>query len=75
MIKNAENAIRALTSLGIALLGLGVVIGILVSGNMTPQATFVGDVVGGIIRLVTILGEAGLVGLISLGVILYILRD
>ena len=75
MIKNAENAIRALTSLGIALLGLGIVIGILVTGSMPPDKVFVGDVAAGIIRLVGNLGSEGLVGLISLGVILYILRD
>ena len=72
MIKNAENAIRALTSLGIALLGLGIVVGILVH---PANAVFVGDVVGGITDLVRALGSSGLAGLISLGVILYILRD
>ena len=34
MIKNAENAIKGLTSLGLALLALGIVVGLLSGGSI-----------------------------------------
>ena len=48
MIRNAQNAIKALTSLGLSLLALGIVIGLL---------------------------SGGVVGLIAVGVILWLFRD
>ena len=71
MIKNAENAIRGLTSLGLSLLALGIVVGLL-SGGSIP---FVGNIAGNIISLVGQLGNAGIVGLVAVGVILWLFRD
>ena len=71
MIRNAQNAIKALTGLGMALLALGIVVGLLAGGG-TP---FVGNIAGNIVSLVNQLGNAGVVGLIAVGVILWLFRD
>ena len=71
MIRNAQNAIKALTGLGMALLALGIVVGLLSGGSMP----FVGNIAGNIVSLVNQLGNAGVVGLISVGVILWLFRE
>ena len=71
MIRNAQNAIKALTGLGLSLLALGIVVGLLSGGSMP----FVGNIAGNIISLVNQLGNAGVVGLIAVGVILWLFRD
>ena len=71
MIKNLISQVESLTALVIALLALAVVASLLVgSGNMA----FFGGVVSNITSLVRQLGNSGLAGLISLGVILYLFR-
>jgi hypothetical protein len=71
MFETAKNVIKSVTDLGIALLALAIIATLLVGqGNMA----FLGDVVGNIMGLVKALGSAGLVGLISLGVVLWLLR-
>ena len=71
MIKNALSAVKSITELGIGLLALAIVASLLVGpANMS----FLGDVTGNIIDLVAQLGSAGLAGLISLGIVLYILK-
>ena len=71
MIRNAQNAIKALTGLGLSLLALGIVVGLL-SGGSIP---FVGNIANNIVSLVNQLGNAGVVGLIAVGVILWLFRD
>lgn len=71
MLKNAKDAIGAITELGVALLALAIVATLLVgSSNMA----FLGDVVGNIIALVQQLGSAGLSGLIALGIVLWLFQ-
>ena len=71
MFDSATRAIKSITEIGIALLALAIIATLLVGeANMA----FLGDVVGNIIALVKELGGAGLVGLISLGVILWLFR-
>ena len=71
MIKNLIGQVESLTALVISLLALAVVASLLVgSGNMA----FFGGVVNNITGLVSQLGNSGLAGLISLGVILYLFR-
>ena len=71
MIKNLINQVESLTALVIALLALAVVASLLVgAGNMA----FFGGVVSNITGLVSQLGNSGLAGLVSLGVILYLFR-
>ena len=71
MIRNAQNAIRALTGLGLSLLALGIVVGLL-SGGSIP---FVGNIAGNIVSLVNQLGNAGVVGLVAVGIILWLFRE
>ena len=71
MLTQVRTWIGALTDIGLSLIGLGIVLGILV-GSKLP---FVGDVVGNLTALINNLGAAGLVGLIALGVIIWLLRS
>ena len=71
MFDNAIRAIKSITEIWIALLALAIVATLLVGG---ANMAFLGDVVGNIIALIKELGGAGLVGLISLGVILWLFR-
>ena len=65
-------SVAGLTNLAVALLTLSIVVSILVGpGNML----FLGDVVENIINLISLLGGAGLAGLIALGVVLHLLQD
>ncbi len=70
MFEKARNVVSSMTEIGIGLLALAIVASLLVgSANMA----FLGDVVGNITGLVSTLGSAGLAGLISLGVVLWLL--
>lgn len=71
MLNQVRTWIGSLTDIGLSLIGLGIVLGILI-GNKLP---FVGDVVGNLTALITTLGGAGLVGLIALGIIIWLLRS
>jgi len=62
--------IGALTDVGLMLLGLAIVVTLLVGSANLP---FFGTVVGNIVALVAELGKNGLVGLIVLGVIVWLL--
>ncbi len=71
MIKNLISQLESLTALVISLLALAIVASLLVgAGNMA----FFGGVVSNITGLVSQLGNSGLAGLVSLGVILYLFR-
>jgi ABC-type enterochelin transport system permease subunit len=60
--------IGGLTEIGLMLLALAIVAALLVGGSLP----FFGSVVGNVIGLVKELGNNGLVGLIALGVILWL---
>lgn len=60
--------IGALTEIALMLLALGIALALLAG----PQVPFLGNVVGNIISLVNDLGKNGIVGLIALGVILWL---
>ena len=60
--------IGSLTEIGLMLLALAIVAALLVGANLP----FFGNVTGNIMALVKSLGDAGLVGLIALGVILWL---
>ena len=71
MIDRARDTVSSLTRLGVGLLALAIVVSLLVgSGNMA----FFGDVVGNITGLVASLGNAGLPGLIALGVVIWLVK-
>jgi hypothetical protein len=71
MLENAKKAVGSLTELGIALLALAIIASLLVGPS---NMAFLGDVVSNITALVAALGNAGLVGLISLGVVLWLFQ-
>ena len=69
MIDKIKASVAALTDVGLALLAFAIVASLLVGGN---NMAFLGDVAGNITALVQQLGNAGLAGLISLGVVLWL---
>ncbi len=70
MFDNARSVVRSLTEIGMSLLALAIIASLLVGpANMA----FLGDVVSNITNLVSTLGKAGLAGLISLGVVLWLI--
>ena len=69
MIDKIKASVAALADVGLALLAFAIVASLLVGGN---NMAFLGDVVGNITSLVQQLGNAGLAGLISLGVVLWL---
>jgi hypothetical protein len=71
MYDSMKKTISSLTEIGMGLLALAIVASLLVGpGNMS----FLGDVVGNITALVRELGSAGLAGLISLGIVLWLFQ-
>jgi len=68
IINNIKSWIGGLTELAIMLLALAIVASLLVGGNMP----FFGGVVENITALVKDLGSNGLVGLIVLGIIIWL---
>jgi hypothetical protein len=71
-IQTLKSWIGALTDLGLMLLALGIVAALLVGG---PNIPFFGNVAGNIMTFVKDLGSNGLVGLIALGVILWLFSN
>jgi len=67
-VKGLKNLIAALTEIGLMLLALAIVCALLVGSNVP----FFGSVVGNITAMVNELGKNGLVGLIALGLILWL---
>ena len=72
---NALNAakrwIGALTEVGLMLIALAIVVGLLSPGNIPFIGT---DVVNNISSLVASLGDAGIVGLVALAIIIWLLN-
>ena len=69
MFENAKKTIGSITDIGMSLLTLAIVASLLVGKD---NMSFLGDVVGNITGLVSTLGGAGLAGIISLGVVLWL---
>lgn len=68
MLSRIKMWIGALTDIGLMLLALAIVAALLVGGTLP----FFGGVVGNIVDMVKNLGNNGLVGLITLGVIMWL---
>jgi len=71
LLQSAKSWIGALTEIGLMLIALGIVVALLVGSN----TVFVANPVPNIIALVKQLGDAGIVGLISLGLILWLFSN
>ena len=67
-----RKTIGSITDIGMALLALAIVASLLVGPT---NMSFLGDVVGNVTALVKSLGSAGLAGLISLGVVLWLIQN
>jgi len=67
-VKNIKAWIGAITDMGLMLLALAIVASLLVGANLP----FFGAVVTNIVALIKDLGANGLVGLIALGVIIWL---
>ena len=67
-MKNIKAWIGAITDVGLMLLALAIVASLLVGSNLP----FFGAVVGNIVALIKDLGANGLVGLLALGLILWL---
>jgi ABC-type enterochelin transport system permease subunit len=70
MFDKVRGVLASIVGIVLVLIPLAVAAQILVGGNLP----FVGSVVDNLILLVDQLGDAGLVGLIVLGIILYLFR-
>ena len=69
LINTIRGAVSGLTDLALALLALAIVIQLLVGPG---QMSFFGNVVGNVQTLVGNLGNGGLVGLVAVGIILWL---
>jgi ABC-type enterochelin transport system permease subunit len=67
-LQSVKNWVGALTEIGLMLLALAIVAALLVGSNLP----FFGTVVSNIMTIVKDLGSNGLVGLIALGIILWL---
>ncbi len=76
MFDQAKRWIVSLIDLGLALIALGIVVSVLVTGTTGSTTGFfgIGTVTKGISDLLTTLSGLGLVGLITLGIILWLFR-
>jgi hypothetical protein len=71
-IQTLKSWVGALTELGLMLLALGIVAALLVGGTNIP---FFGNVGGNIVAFVKELGANGLIGLIALGLIIWLFSN
>ncbi len=72
LLQTFKGWIGALTDILLMLLAFGIAAALLVGGGNVP---FVGNVAGNIVAFVKDLGSNGLVGLIALGVILWLFSN
>jgi hypothetical protein len=70
-LQSVKSAIGSLTDVVLMLLALGIALALLAG----PQVPFLGNVVTNIIGMVNELGKNGIVGLIALGVILWLFSN
>jgi ABC-type enterochelin transport system permease subunit len=67
-LQTVKSWVGSLTEVALMLLALGIALALLAG----PQVPFLGNVVGNIVAMVNELGKNGIVGLIALGVILWL---
>ncbi len=66
-----KSTIRSLTEIGLSLMAFGVVAALLFG----DKVSFVSNVTGNITNLITTLGSAGLAGLLTLGIIVWLVQN
>ena len=72
VVSTIKSWIGGLSSIALSLVGLAIILQVLFAGNVVFVPV---DVIGNIQNLVASLGSAGLVGLITVGVIYWILKN
>jgi hypothetical protein len=70
MMENAKRLVSDLTSIGVALIALGVVLGVVIGTDVA----FIPNVLENLMGAVAMLGDAGLVGIIVLLIVMELLR-
>ena len=70
MMVNAKRIVSDLTGIGVALIALGVVLGVVIGTDVA----FVPNVLENLLGAVAMLGESGLVGIIVLLIVMELLR-
>ena len=70
MMENAKRIVSDLTGIGVALIALGVVLGVVIGTDVA----FVPNVLENLLGAVAMLGESGLVGIIALLIVMELLR-
>ncbi|MDC3125040.1 hypothetical protein OA500_00710 [Gammaproteobacteria bacterium] len=70
MMENAKRIVSDLTGIGVALIALGVVLGVVIGTDVA----FVPNVLENLLGAVAMLGESGLVGIIVLLIVMELLR-
>ena len=70
MMENAKRIVSDLTGIGVALIALGVVLGVVIGTDVA----FLPNVLENLLGAVAMLGESGLVGIIVLLIVMELLR-
>ena len=70
MMENAKRLVSDLTGIGVALIALGVVLGVVIGTDVA----FVPNVLENLLGAVAMLGDTGLVGIIVLLIVMELLR-
>ena len=70
MVENAKRIVSDLTGIGVALIALGVVLGVVIGTDVA----FVPNVLENLLGAVAMLGDSGLVGIIVLLIVMELLR-
>ena len=70
-LQTVKTWVGGLTEVALMLLALGIALALLAG----PQVPFLGNVVGNIVAMVNELGKNGIVGLIALGIILWLFSN
>ena len=70
-LQTVKSWVGSLTVVALMLLALGLALALLAG----PQVPFLGNVVGNIVAMVNELGKNGIVGLIALGIILWLFSN
>ena len=70
-LQTVKTWVGSLTEVALMLLALGIALALLAG----PQVPFVGNVVANIVAMVNELGKNGIVGLIALGIILWLFSN
>ena len=71
MMENAKRIVSDLTGIGVALIALGVVLGVVIGTDVA----FVPNVLENLLGAVAMLGDSGLVGIIVLLIVMELLRS